>query len=168
MKGSMVCAGKAGCCCLGMRHRGESSPSVAGSREQVRGRRCSSARDPREGLVKTLQGLKGENNDWENIAVYPRRSEMLAEERGGNMTELYKIADNGDEVNKKPLFTFSQNTKLPAHPIKLPSNRFKVNERKPFVTQSPAVHHHETGRDSHLGGLVQQGCWQTQLRSPRS
>lgn len=44
------------------------------------GQMVPSARDPRGGLVKKLQGWKGENKDWENRAVYSRRSEML---RGG-------------------------------------------------------------------------------------
>lgn len=55
-------------------------------------------------------------------------------------------------MNKKPLFTFCQNTKLPGHPIKLPGSRFKMNERKPFVTQSPAVLHHGICRDKAARG----------------
>jgi len=41
-----------------------------------------------------LEVMKGEKNDQDNRAVYSKRSEMAAEERGRNMREFSKTTDN--------------------------------------------------------------------------
>lgn len=72
-----------------------------------------------------LEVMKGEKNDRENRAAYSRRNNMPAEEREEEICQS-SIKSWTIEMRRtrKDYSHFSQDTKPPEHPIKLPSSRF--------------------------------------------
>lgn len=57
------------------------------------------------------------------------------------MIEVYKTRKGADKVNKKLLFTKTQNIATRGFPLKLTGHRFKINNKRKYLKKTPPPPH---------------------------